>query len=210
MVVPINVNENHWTAAVISLQKKTIQYYDSLGGNGMQYIKVIYSFLEWEWKRRKLGGGTLEEHKEWKKEWQLLGVSPEEYPKQKNSWDCGVYVCAVYDCLVFPSKTHPANETECFVRRNLVAAAVLVHCLNQKEQDAIDEEAAILAEAKLRQQRKEEEKARKNTSTNGESSEGQTKEQGKDDNEKTTARRDNTTKGKAEAKAPLMIHNRTR
>ncbi|XP_062505258.1 sentrin-specific protease 2-like [Corticium candelabrum] len=37
----INDNSNHWTLMVGEPKKKTMMYYDSLGGNGKSYFEII-------------------------------------------------------------------------------------------------------------------------------------------------------------------------
>ncbi|XP_062504566.1 sentrin-specific protease 2-like [Corticium candelabrum] len=41
----INDNSNHWTLMVGEPKKKTMMYYDSLGGNGKSYFEIIQNFL---------------------------------------------------------------------------------------------------------------------------------------------------------------------
>ena len=138
IIVPININDNHWVAAVIDMKGKQIQFYDSLGGTGKSLLQVIYRYLALEWERRKLPG-TFDADKKW----ELLEKSPEKYPEQKNGYDCGVYVCCLYDMLIPNPEASPASEEECFFRRNFVAGRLIRHCTTQKHPAQIAEERDI-------------------------------------------------------------------
>ena len=77
ILLPINVENQHWKCAVIFMKKKEIQIVDSLGWTNERYLKALFQYLQ-------------EEHLDKKKEalpdmdqWKLLST-PENAPQQKN------------------------------------------------------------------------------------------------------------------------------
>ena len=77
ILLPINVDNQHWKCAVIFMKKKEIQIVDSLGGTNERYLEALFQYLQ-------------EEHLDKKKEalpdmdqWKLLST-PENAPQQKN------------------------------------------------------------------------------------------------------------------------------
>lgn len=97
---PINYRNNHWTLAIIYVQKKEIHYFDTYVeyGNRTGYSykdKSDYycnGLLKWvidEGKRKKVHG--------MENEWKLINRSS-NIPQQNNDNDCGVFtiVCADY------------------------------------------------------------------------------------------------------------------
>ena len=76
--IPINQNKNHWVLLVISPKFKTIEYFDSLGGGGDEYIGKAKALL-----KNELGGDYKE------REWTVKAWGG---PQQTNGSDCGVFV----------------------------------------------------------------------------------------------------------------------
>ena len=77
ILLPINVDNQHWKCAVIFMKKKEIQIVDSLGWSNERYLDALFQYLQ-------------EEHLDKKKEalpdmdqWKLLST-PENAPQQKN------------------------------------------------------------------------------------------------------------------------------
>jgi len=89
---PINQGNQHWVCAVIFMQAKRIQFYDSMGGRGESYLQDLFRYLQ-------------DEHLDKKKcplpdldEWKLVTCTPDT-PRQKNCFDCGVFTCMFCDFL---------------------------------------------------------------------------------------------------------------
>jgi len=91
--VACNVNRTHWTCAVIFMQKKTIQFFDSMGGEGQGYTHGLMRYLKDEWSAKK-GGGQLPDADKWK----IVGAE-RGVPQQYNGYDCGVFTCMFADFL---------------------------------------------------------------------------------------------------------------
>ena len=100
IVVPININDMHWTLCVVFVGMKLIQYYDSMSGNGSAYTSALLRYLEDEWKDKaerypatRNGGAAFNT-----KEWTLASgggtVDGCAVPQQRNGSDCGVFMSA--------------------------------------------------------------------------------------------------------------------
>ena len=116
---PINQGGVHWVCAVIFMQKKRIQFYDSLGGRGRIYLNALFEYIKDEHQAKKDCPLPNED------EWELVDNSSDT-PRQRNgkfeqverhlSWfaahtdtdpslfpvlgfDCGVFTCMFADFL---------------------------------------------------------------------------------------------------------------
>lgn len=97
------------------MQEQRIQYYDSMGGGGMQYLRDLLQYLK-------------DEHQDKKKcplpgEWTLVPCT-RDTPRQLNGYDCGVFTCIFAD---FISKDCPLvlgqdHITQC---RERIALSIL-------------------------------------------------------------------------------------
>ena len=83
---PINAGEMHWLCAVIFMQEKCIQVYDSMGSGGDLYLQSLFQYIK-------------DEHMDKKKcplpnpeEWTLVHTTSDT-PQQRNGYDCGVFTC---------------------------------------------------------------------------------------------------------------------
>lgn len=88
----VNVGGSHWTCAVVYMEEKRIQYYDSLGGDGYGYTSGLMRYLKDEWASKK--GGELPDADKW----EIVGTV-ESVPHQQNGYDCGVFTCMFADFL---------------------------------------------------------------------------------------------------------------
>ena len=88
---PINIESRHWAMAVVYIQEKKIHYYDSMSGDGMQWMEGLLRWLVDEAKEKK--NIDLDTN-----EWSLVG-SETHVPKQYNGFDCGVFAIICADFL---------------------------------------------------------------------------------------------------------------
>ena len=96
--IPINIDNLHWTLAVIFIDQSKVLYYDSLIGDstprdGGMYIR---NFIRWVADEGKQCDIVIDEDK-WFQNSRCLTES--ELPQQKNDSDCGVFVCMYADFL---------------------------------------------------------------------------------------------------------------
>ena len=90
IVFPINVNRSHWVCVVAFMQEKKIQFYDSMGDDGMEFLQAVFRYIQ-------------DEHLDKKKkplpdvdQWQLVPCT-NDTPQQLNLVDCGVFTCMFAD-----------------------------------------------------------------------------------------------------------------
>ena len=76
IVVPINLGNLHWTSAVIFMEEKKIQYFDSMGGTDEAKLWGLFQYLKDEYKVKK---GREMDTAGWK-----LVPCTEETPRQRN------------------------------------------------------------------------------------------------------------------------------
>ncbi|NXX23364.1 SENP2 protease, partial [Podargus strigoides] len=85
ILVPIHLG-SHWVLVVIDVRKKTIKYFDSLGGKGDVICATLFQYLQEE----SQGKRNVELDRS---EWTLRSMEPHEIPQQLNGSDCGVFMC---------------------------------------------------------------------------------------------------------------------
>ncbi|RWS31404.1 sentrin-specific protease 1-like protein [Leptotrombidium deliense] len=87
VLIPLHL-QVHWTLISISMDDKSIHYFDSMSTDesvsGQKYLETIRSYLQDEYKDKK--GGTLDVS-----EWKL--VEEKKIPLQLNGSDCGMFCC---------------------------------------------------------------------------------------------------------------------
>ena len=73
---PINLDNMHWTSAVIFMEEKKIQYFDSMGGTDMSKLEGLLQYLKDEHKAKKGGEMNVDE-------WELVRCT-RDTPRQRN------------------------------------------------------------------------------------------------------------------------------
>jgi sentrin-specific protease 1 len=76
IVCPINLDNMHWTSAVIFMELKKIQYFDSMGGTDRSKLEGLLQYLKDEHKAKK--GTELDVS-----EWELVPCTMDT-PRQRN------------------------------------------------------------------------------------------------------------------------------
>ena len=119
--IPVNIGNAHWACLVIFIQERRIQFFDSLGGDGMYYMDAAMQYLKDEWKSKN-PGQELPHLSEWKKVKTTI-----ETPKQQNGFDCGVFTCMFADFLSmkYPLSFTQEHITQC---RERIALSILQGC----------------------------------------------------------------------------------
>ena len=91
LIIPCHVSNNHWTLAAVDLNKKTIIYYDSIGGKDYGLLCRIASYLHQEsWDKRKLKFDLPG--------WKNFCLEKRS-PKQTNNYDCGVFAMVTAELI---------------------------------------------------------------------------------------------------------------
>ena len=95
IIIPININGNHWTLAVIDMVNKVIRYYDSMGDAGKIYLDALRLYIRDEWTHKKRTSPPA-----WMNDWRLIeGSTSTPQQDNNNKTDCGVFVLCTADLL---------------------------------------------------------------------------------------------------------------
>jgi len=116
--IPVNLSNVHWACAVIFMQERRIQFYDSMGGDGKYYLDALFRYVKDEWKNKN-DGKELPHADEWK----LVTCRPDT-PRQENGFDCGVFTCMFADFLSmgYPLLFTQSHVTQC---RERIALSIM-------------------------------------------------------------------------------------
>lgn len=122
IVFPINQGNSHWTLAVAFMEEQRIQFYDSMGGNGMHYLRDLLRYLQDEHHAKKKGSGTppLPTADTW-----TLVPCTRDTPRQLNGYDCGVFACMFADFIAKDCPLVALDQGHISQCRERIALAVL-------------------------------------------------------------------------------------
>ncbi|KAM4563445.1 sentrin-specific protease 1 isoform 2-T2 [Odontesthes bonariensis] len=101
LLVPVHLGM-HWCLSVVDFRKKSIMYFDSMGGNNDQACHILFNYLQQESKDKK--GKELETSG-----WTLHSKKSSEIPQQMNGSDCGMFTCKYADYI---TKDKPITFTQ--------------------------------------------------------------------------------------------------
>lgn len=88
IVLPVHVGHNHWCLAVINLQQRRFEYYDSLGGSNPECLRFLRRYVVDELTAQSVGGAAKAKElavDSW------LDLTVKGIPQQNNGSDCGVF-----------------------------------------------------------------------------------------------------------------------
>lgn len=102
---------SHWTIGAVRPVAKTIEYFDSFGGPGADFIKQMRG-----WLKHQLGDAYIAS--EWKEP--RTGCAA-----QSNGFDCGVFVCTNAFCVAFGLETSCYRERDMSLQRRRIAALLI-------------------------------------------------------------------------------------
>ncbi|PPQ63528.1 hypothetical protein CVT24_004756 [Panaeolus cyanescens] len=86
ILIPVNHNNAHWTAAAINFKQKRLESYDSMATLDQGVFKVLKSYVEAESLNKKKKPFDWDGWVDW---------APETTPQQENGFDCGVFTCQI-------------------------------------------------------------------------------------------------------------------
>jgi len=95
----VNQDNVHWGLAVIFMQLKRIQFYDSLGVSGRQYLTALLAYLQQEHEHKR--NCPLPDPDSWE-----LIQCTDDTPRQTN----GTIIAAIF-CSVHLNLTHYVSST---------------------------------------------------------------------------------------------------
>ena len=82
IIIPINLHNTHWTCAMIDIQHKKFQYFDSMMCKNEACLEALAQWLKDEYKDKR--GEERGDVLEWAREFPVV-------PRQNNCSDCGVF-----------------------------------------------------------------------------------------------------------------------
>lgn len=94
VIIPVN-GGNHWTLIIVHMDRKKVEYYDSLVGKDLMALYRVQEYLFDEHLNKR---GTPWDDTDW--DFELT-----DEPPQFNDTDCGVFICAYADAVA--RKTPP-------------------------------------------------------------------------------------------------------
>ncbi|XP_010873596.1 sentrin-specific protease 1 [Esox lucius] len=101
ILVPVHLGV-HWCLAVVDLRKKSVTYFDSMGGNNDEACRILLQYLQQESKDKK--GKDLDTS-----DWTLQSKKRNEIPQQMNGSDCGMFTCKYAEYI---TKDKPITFTQ--------------------------------------------------------------------------------------------------
>ncbi|MCI4387641.1 hypothetical protein PGIGA_G00076500 [Pangasianodon gigas] len=101
ILVPVHLGV-HWCLAVVDFRKKTITYFDSMGGNNDEACRILLNYLKQESEDKKKQEFDTSD-------WILHSKKRNEIPQQMNGSDCGMFTCKYAEYI---TKDKPITFTQ--------------------------------------------------------------------------------------------------
>lgn len=101
LLVPVHLGV-HWCLSVVDFRKKSVLYFDSMGGNNDEACRKLFHYLQQESKDKK--GKEMDTSG-----WTLHSKKRSEIPQQMNGSDCGMFTCKYADYI---TKDKPITFTQ--------------------------------------------------------------------------------------------------
>ncbi|KAM4702052.1 sentrin-specific protease 1 [Discoglossus pictus] len=101
LLIPIHLGV-HWCLAVIDFRKKSVTYYDSMGGLNNDACRILLQYLKQESMDKK--GIVFDANG-----WIMSSKKSQEIPQQMNGSDCGMFACKYADYI---TKDKPITFTQ--------------------------------------------------------------------------------------------------
>jgi hypothetical protein len=99
VLCPINLDNKHWTLAVIFVEEKRIQYYDSMGGTDWAKLEGLLEYVKDEYRAKN---GKDMDTSEWK-----LVPCTKDTPKQRNGESTNSMRLTSYFHFIFVNNSPP-------------------------------------------------------------------------------------------------------
>ncbi|KAJ3870175.1 hypothetical protein EV359DRAFT_69526 [Lentinula novae-zelandiae] len=112
VLIPVNHNNTHWTAAAINFRQKRMESYDSMDLDRSAVFKVLRGYLDAEHRNKK---GIPFDFTGW--EDYIL----KDTPQQENGYDCGVFTCQFLESLSRGEETFNFSQDDIpYLRRRMI------------------------------------------------------------------------------------------
>lgn len=103
IIVPVNQSNIHWVVAIIDLENKRFEYFDSLYGEDTTCLDHLSRYLMDEFKNKR--NEERPDILDWPKAY------PKSIPGQVNGYDCGVFLILFADYLSKGAKLNFSQES---------------------------------------------------------------------------------------------------
>jgi len=110
VLVPVHLGM-HWCLATIDIKQKSINYYDSMGGNNNQCVELLLKYIKEEHMDKKK---TDLDTSDWKVE------IHKKIPQQMNGSDCGMFTCKFAEYISRRAKITFTQSDMPYFRRRMV------------------------------------------------------------------------------------------
>jgi Ulp1 family protease len=117
ILVPINVNSNHWVLLVVRLEKKQFTYYDSLRGTKDQVQELVFPVAKWIERHSKKHATATD--------WPVKIHTDANAARQRNGYDCGVFVIFTSFCVLHRRNIVYSQDDTPLIRARLETAIAL-------------------------------------------------------------------------------------
>ncbi|KII93665.1 hypothetical protein PLICRDRAFT_49686 [Plicaturopsis crispa FD-325 SS-3] len=112
ILIPVNHNNSHWTAAAINFRKKRIESYDSMNMYNRIVWKMLRGYLDAEHRNKKKKPFDWEGWEDY---------TNEDTPQQENGYDCGVFTCQFLESLSRGLEKFPFQQENMeYLRRRMI------------------------------------------------------------------------------------------
>lgn len=101
ILVPVHLGV-HWCLSVVDFRKKSVVYFDSMGGNNDEACRILLKYLEQESEDKR--GRDFDTSG-----WILQSKKRNEIPQQMNGSDCGMFTCKYAEYI---TKDKPITFTQ--------------------------------------------------------------------------------------------------
>ncbi|KAG7450262.1 cysteine proteinase [Guyanagaster necrorhizus] len=112
VLIPVNHNNMHWTAAAINFRRKRIESYDSMNMSRQLVFKLLRHYLDAEHRNKK------------KKPFDFTGwedYTLKDTPQQENGYDCGVFTCQFLQSLSKGEESFNFSQADIpYLRRRMI------------------------------------------------------------------------------------------
>uniref|UniRef100_A0A3Q3BFJ2 SUMO specific peptidase 1 n=1 Tax=Kryptolebias marmoratus TaxID=37003 RepID=A0A3Q3BFJ2_KRYMA len=112
LLVPVHLGM-HWCLSVVDFRKKSVMYFDSMGGRNDEACQMLFDYLQQESKDKK--GKELDTSG-----WTLHSKKPSEIPQQMNGSDCGMFTCKYADYITKDKQITFTQKHMPYFRRRMV------------------------------------------------------------------------------------------
>lgn len=112
IIVPVHLG-NHWCLSFIDFTKKTVSYFDSMGGSPNKCCDRLLSYLKDESKDKKKQEFDDEN-------WRSIDRTRQGIPQQTNYSDCGVFACTFAEYLTREAKFNFTQKQMPYFRKKMV------------------------------------------------------------------------------------------